>query len=139
MDASQEAINAFIAGQKNLILATIASDGSPQLSPLWFDWDGERFVISTITDTAKWRNLHRDRRCTICIDDPDTGQMIVSPGSADLIEGAAIEAPTRAILKRYYPDRPADAQAHYDRIMAGPERVVIAFTPDRFITRNLAD
>ena len=40
---SPEKRDAFLAGKWNAILATIKKDGSPQLTPVWYRWDGEQF------------------------------------------------------------------------------------------------
>ena len=58
------AVEEFLATQRNLILATIRRDGRPQLSPVWYVWRDGAFFISTVTSTAKWRNLVRDPRCS---------------------------------------------------------------------------
>jgi PPOX class probable F420-dependent enzyme len=54
-------------------VATIARDGTPQLSVVWADWDGEHVVFNTAAGRAKPRNLERDSRCTVLVypvDDP---------------------------------------------------------------------
>ncbi len=38
-------------------LAYIALDGTPRVVPLGFDWDGARFVIGTLSGSAKVRAL----------------------------------------------------------------------------------
>ena len=77
-------ITAFLNSQRNLVLGTLRGDGSPQASPVWYLWTGDAFVISTITATAKWWNLKRDPRASICVDDPESGQMVVAYGTATL-------------------------------------------------------
>lgn len=52
-------------------LATVRPDGSPQVNPMWFVWDGE-FVWFTHTNfRQKFRNLAREPRVSISIVDPD--------------------------------------------------------------------
>ena len=76
------ATQAFLDRQTNLILATIRKDGTPQVSPLWYLWTKGTFVLSTNDKTAKWWNLQRDPRCSVCVDDPESGQMVVGYGVA---------------------------------------------------------
>ena len=60
-------------GPNFAVVATIARDGTPQLSVVWADWDGERVVFNTAAGRAKPRNLARDARCTVLAypaDDP---------------------------------------------------------------------
>ena len=47
------AVEEFLAGEPNLIFATIRKDGRPQLSPVWFVWRDGAFFISTTKATAK--------------------------------------------------------------------------------------
>ena len=52
--ASTEMIDAFLAEPRNVMVAGIRRDGTPQLSPNWFYWDGERFYVSTTRTRAKY-------------------------------------------------------------------------------------
>ena len=40
-------LDAFLAEQRNLIVAGTRADGRPHVTPTWFYWDGERFYVST--------------------------------------------------------------------------------------------
>lgn len=50
-------------------LATVRADGSPHLAPIWFLLDGDALVFNTGADTVKGRNLARDGRLALCVDD----------------------------------------------------------------------
>lgn len=50
-------------------LATVRADGSPHLSVVWFLLDGDGLVFTTEDDTVKARNLLRDERAEVCVDD----------------------------------------------------------------------
>ena len=52
--ASSDDLEAFLAGQRNLIVAGIRADGRPHLTPNWFYWDGERFYVLTTRGRAKY-------------------------------------------------------------------------------------
>jgi PPOX class probable F420-dependent enzyme len=52
-------------------LATIEADGCPQTTPMWYLWDDEHLLFSTIKHRRKYRNLLRDRRVAVSIVDPD--------------------------------------------------------------------
>jgi PPOX class probable F420-dependent enzyme len=54
-------------------LATFNSDGSIHLVGMWFLWDGEAVLSPTSQPTRKARNLQRDRRATVMIDDSKGG------------------------------------------------------------------
>ena len=72
--------NAFLEQMPNLVLGTIRRNGSPQASPVWYLWTGSSFLVSTIEATAEWQNPLRDRHWPVCVDNPQTGQMIVAYG-----------------------------------------------------------
>ncbi|GAB7029730.1 PPOX class F420-dependent oxidoreductase [Streptomyces sp. NPDC021749] len=50
-------------------LATVRADGSPHIAPIWFLVDGDELVFNTGADTVKCRNLSRDGRLALCVDD----------------------------------------------------------------------
>ena len=127
----------FLETQPNLVLGTVRGDGSPQLSPVWYLWTGNTFLISTIDTTAKWKNLLRDPRCSVCVDDPETGRMVVGYGLAEL-RVDNVRLPTRAIVDKYYPGDAEGADAHVERIFtSGDTRVLIDVVPDKIIARRL--
>jgi PPOX class probable F420-dependent enzyme len=129
------AAEAFLGERPTATLGTLMSDGSPQASVVWYLWDDGEFVISTIDATTKWRNLRRDPRASICIEDPGTGEMVVAYGTARL-QDQDVRTRTRDIVDKYYDD-PADTDAHMDRIFAPDDRVLIIIEPTRLITRHL--
>ncbi len=51
-------------------LATVKKDGSPQLTPVWFDWDGTHVVINTARGRLKDKNMHQNPRVAVLIPDP---------------------------------------------------------------------
>ena len=51
-------------------LATVRADGRPHVAPVWFDVDDDgSLVFNTGRATVKGRNLARDPRASICVDD----------------------------------------------------------------------
>lgn len=53
-----------------LYLATIMADGSPQLTPVWFDTDGEYILINTNEGRVKDRNMKARPKVAMTIQDP---------------------------------------------------------------------
>lgn len=51
-------------------LATVASDGGPQATPLWMDLDGDDLLVNTAQGRAKARNVERDHRVAVTVLDP---------------------------------------------------------------------
>jgi PPOX class probable F420-dependent enzyme len=52
-------------------LATLMRDGRPQVTPVWCDFDGTHIRINSAKGRVKDRNMQRDRRVTLEIQDPD--------------------------------------------------------------------
>ncbi len=52
-------------------LATVMADGSPQVTPVWFDFDGTHIRVNTARGRLKDRNMQRNARVALAIMDPD--------------------------------------------------------------------
>jgi len=50
-------------------LATLMKDGSPQVTPVWVDYDGTYLLINSAEGRVKTRNLDRDGRVALSIHD----------------------------------------------------------------------
>jgi len=53
-----------------LYLATIMPDGSPQVTPVWFDTDGEHILVNTNEGRIKDRNMKARPKVAMVIQDP---------------------------------------------------------------------
>ncbi len=52
-------------------LATLMPDGSPQVSPVWCDFDGRYILVNSAKGRLKDRNIRRDPRVSLDLMDPD--------------------------------------------------------------------
>ncbi len=52
-------------------LATLMPDGSPQVTPVWIDYDGKYVYFNSALGRVKDKNVRRDARVAISIQDPD--------------------------------------------------------------------
>ena len=52
-------------------LGTIMPDGSPQVTPVWVDYDGKYVRFNSALGRVKDRNVRRDPRVSLSILDPD--------------------------------------------------------------------
>lgn len=118
----------FLESQQHAIVATIQPDGTPQLTPNWYWWDGEVIWISTLDWTVKVRNLRRDPRITLCIESGKRrGNYVQVFGTAEVFEGDVRET-TLDLIRKYLPLE-EEAQRHWESIK--PNRVLIAVRPNR--------
>ncbi|MGW0292754.1 PPOX class F420-dependent oxidoreductase [Streptomyces tuirus] len=56
-------------GTRTAKLSTVRADGSPHVAPIWFLLDGNEVVFNTGKETVKGRNIVRDGRVALCVDD----------------------------------------------------------------------
>lgn len=67
---TDEEWRAFVSyGTRTGKLSTVRADGSPHVAPVWFVLDGDEVVFNTGKETVKGRNLARDGRVALCVDD----------------------------------------------------------------------
>lgn len=76
------AIERRLATDRNVWLTTLRADGSPHVTPIWFVWDGRAFWMCTSSGNVKVRNLRRDPRVALALDDGDSP--VVAQGIARL-------------------------------------------------------
>jgi PPOX class probable F420-dependent enzyme len=53
-----------------LYLATTMKDGAPQVTPVWFDTDGEHILVNSARGRVKDRNMRARPLIAACIQDP---------------------------------------------------------------------
>jgi PPOX class probable F420-dependent enzyme len=72
-------------------LATVRADGRPHVAPIWYDLDDDgSLVFNTGTSTLKGRNMRRDPRVSLCVDDDRPPFSFVTvEGLADLSDDLA--------------------------------------------------
>ncbi len=51
-------------------LALVRKDGTPQVTPVWFDWDGKHIIVNTARGRVKDKILHRHPTIALAISDP---------------------------------------------------------------------
>ncbi|MER6440118.1 PPOX class F420-dependent oxidoreductase [Streptomyces sp. NPDC001185] len=85
---TDEQWRAFVSeGTRTAKLSTVRADGSPHVAPIWFLLDGDDLVFNTGKETVKGRNLARDGRVALCVDDDRPPfAFVVLEGRAELSE-----------------------------------------------------
>ncbi|MCX4452271.1 PPOX class F420-dependent oxidoreductase [Streptomyces sp. NBC_01340] len=67
---TDEQWRAFVSlGTRTGKLSTVRADGSPHVAPIWFLLDGDHVLFNTAKESVKGRNLARDGRAALCVDD----------------------------------------------------------------------
>jgi len=52
-------------------LATLNADGSPQVTPIWCDYDGTHILVNSAKERVKDKNMRRNRKVALDLLDPD--------------------------------------------------------------------
>jgi len=111
-------------------LATIMSDGSPQVTPVWVDFDGKHVVINSAKNRVKDRNMRRNPTVAISIQDPDAPYRHLSlKGRVVEITEDGADAHIDKLSKKYtgkdvYPNR-----------RPGEVRVIYRILPEKIFTK----
>ncbi|NHZ70397.1 MAG: TIGR03618 family F420-dependent PPOX class oxidoreductase [Proteobacteria bacterium] len=91
-----EALAFMAEGAPTGHLATTRENGHPHVAPVWFIIDGDHVVFNTASSSVKGRNLAREGRAAITVDDPHPpfayvvaeGPVTISENPEDLITTA---------------------------------------------------
>ncbi|HEX9597046.1 MAG TPA: PPOX class F420-dependent oxidoreductase [Anaerolineales bacterium] len=98
-------------------LATSMPDGSPQLTCLWFNMDGDKILFNTGKERVKTRNVQKDPRVAIAIYDPENpyrylqfrGEIETTTEDAD----QHVHAVSRKYTGEDFEVRPGDPRVKY--------------------------
>jgi len=121
--ALNDAVRAFLAEQPVGVLATSRKDGSTRQSVVYHVVDGDRILISTMSDRGKTRDVLRTGRASYAVlgHQKPFPQVIVEGPARVLCEG--ISETTMAIFEKVSGSRPASPLT--DEMLAGMKRVIL--------------
>jgi len=110
-------------------LATINADGTPQVTPVWFDYDGVHVRFNTAKGRVKDRNLRRNPVVALAVMDPDNPYRYLQVrGRIAEITEAGADAHIDALAKKY------TGQDRYAHRRPGEVRVIYKIAPERVQT-----
>ncbi|MDO8188003.1 PPOX class F420-dependent oxidoreductase [Conexibacter sp. JD483] len=107
-------------------VATVRADGTPHVTPVWVDVEGDEVVLNSAEGRAWPSNLERDPRATLTIADKDNQYEYVSIRgrlAAKTTDGA--DDHIDAMAKKYL------GQDEYPFRQPGEERIILRFTPEK--------
>lgn len=139
-EMTHEEMKAFLlSGTRTGKVATVRGDGRPHLAPIWFDIDeaDDSLLFTTWHETVKARNLQRDGRISLCVDEE------TPPFAFVIVEGtAAVDPDPDAEQLRYWATRIAarymgpDQAAAYGKRNSVPGEWLVRLKPDKWIGRK---
>ncbi|MFG2882760.1 PPOX class F420-dependent oxidoreductase [Streptomyces sp. NPDC048297] len=133
---TDEEWRAFVShGTRTGKLATVRADGSPHLAPIWFLLDGDDLVFNTGEKTVKGRNLTRDGRVALCVDDDRPPFSFVTlNGRARLSDDLAeVRHWATRIAARYMGDERAEEFGARNGV---PGELLVRVTVDKVVAMN---
>jgi PPOX class probable F420-dependent enzyme len=112
-------------------LATLNPDGSPQVTPVWVDFDGSHVIVNTARGRVKAKNLAREPRVALSIADPENPYRYLG------IQGRVVEMTEKGgdahidkMAKKYL------GKDSYPARKAGEVRIVVKIEPDKVHTNG---
>ena len=110
-------------------LATVMPDGSPQVTPVWVELEGDRIVVNTAEGRVKPRNVRHDPRVAISIVRQD------NPYQSAFVRGRVVEMRHEGadesidrLAKKYM------GQDRYPWRAPGEQRLIMVIEPERVAT-----
>jgi PPOX class probable F420-dependent enzyme len=130
-----EDLDGFLDEPLVAVLATLRSDGSVLLSPVWHEWREGGFNVWVGADDVKARHLRRDPRASILVAESQPPlRGIEVRGSARIVEEDAVETAVRIASRYIGPER----GAAYVRSSTG-RHVTVRLEPGVFRAWDFAD
>ena len=128
---TREEMHTLLTKANNAIIGVNRARGGPQLTPVWYAWDGTDFYFTTTKDRAKYLNLKRDLSISLIVDDSSMHQYVVAYGRAKIVEHDFADL-LRPIIKKH---APADqVEQRITTITDDPQRVMVVLHPDKLVT-----
>jgi PPOX class probable F420-dependent enzyme len=107
-------------------IATVGTDGRPQVTPVWIDYDGTHVRFNTARGRVKTRNLERNPLVALSVQDPDNPYRYVQiQGRVTEMTEKGADAHIDALAKKY------TGQDRYAHRKPGEVRVTVLITPDK--------
>jgi PPOX class probable F420-dependent enzyme len=108
-------------------LATLNQDGSPQVTPMWVDVDGDDVIFNTAVGRVKEENLRRDPRVSLSSIDPENpyDRVEIRGRVVEFIEGDEADRCMNRLSKKY------TGQDPYPWRIPGERRVIVRVEPER--------
>ena len=67
----------ILLARRNAFLATLNADGSPQLTPVWVDVDGDEVLVNSLARTVKIANMRRDARVALVMESEEDRYVVL--------------------------------------------------------------
>ena len=116
----------LLEGQHFAHVATVMADGTPQVTPVWIDHEGDTVTFNTAAGRFKEKNLRRDPNVAISIIDAENPyQPLIIRGKVTEMTEEGADEQIDALAKRYM------GVDEYPLRQPGEQRVMVKITPEK--------
>lgn len=122
----------LLHGTRTAHVATVGDDGTPHAAPVWFTLDRNDLVWMTGAATVKGRNLRREGRAAVTVDDPSPPYgFVLVRGPVELTDDRDAMYPWALEISRRYmgPDRAEE----FARRNAVEGELLVRLRPDHVV------
>lgn len=124
----REDVRTFLEEERFAVLATVNANGSPQQTVMWYELRGDTIVMNTRRGRKKDRNLIRDPRVSLCIE--DGFRYVTLKGTIEVVDDPATgQADIAALARRYHNAAKAEQMVRDE--FAFQERVTLLLHVER--------
>lgn len=128
------AVRNFLDGRWVGAFGTINKDGSPHMTPIWHEFDGQYFYHTTRRNRVKIKNIMRDNKVTLLVFDPSTERVVIASGQAELTDLNPAEWSKRLAI-RYLGKK--DGAKYFKNYLMQPDRVILRLKPTEIIVEGI--
>ena len=133
MDQLKPSVRAFLDEKRFAVLATVDTDGRPQQTVMWYELVDDHILMNTARGRVKDRNLRRDPRLSICVE--DGYRYVTLDGTVELIDDqATAQADIARLAVRCHGPQQGEAMA---ADFAKQQRVTLRMTINNVIANGL--
>ena len=106
-------------------LATLMRDGSPQVTHVWLDTDGEHVLVNTGSEHQKAKNVRRDPRVAVNANDARAVRIAHIRGKVVEVTTAGADQHIDELAKKYL------GAEKYPWRRPGEERIILKIKPEK--------
>lgn len=133
-EMNSKEFNEFLSRPLIASMTTVGIGGLPQVTPIWYEYDGELFHCVFQRNSVKARNLRRDPRVTLCIATHDDPYSYVVAGGKCEISVDGVEDLCYSISTRYLGEKRGREFAHQSLDTGG--MVVLKMRPNKVLAQS---
>jgi PPOX class probable F420-dependent enzyme len=128
-------VRAYLEETRLAVFGTTNANGTPHLTGLWYELRGDTIVMNTKRGRQKDRNLHRDPRASLCVE--EGYRYVTLTGTISINDDQVVaQADIAALARRYHGPEKGDEMARDE--FSRQERVTLTLQIERVETHGLS-